>query len=447
MSESVNMRSFEGETILGKYRLLKYLNEGGFGAVFSGSHRAYKLPLREVAIKVGKRPMQDEEARTLFRDALAVVEVTEAAPDEHLRERFVRVYDAGRCPEGGPLAGHPYVVMELVGGGSIRTCLRAGPLTLTRADAYFVQMLEAVAFMHRGLGLADGTGRAIIHRDIKPDNVLVDRRDQGGDVVKMTDFGLAVKVDSLLGWTQSGGDLAYLPPESFSHDICSPQSDIYMLALVFYEMITGRSPFAQVGSHLQGTDEEKRDELRKLHLAAREKETFPFLGQHPEMKRRPAMKSVILRALAFEDDARTVNRPGEPNDAQDLLEAWTRAKKEGMPPPREEPWEMVKRLTTAAEREFAALKSEAGMRLLEQAMRANRDQVSDPMAVGRTYLLMVTELLRQGDLDGAKQAASEGYRRRRCCSTCKAMAAYVRTTNARLAIRYDSEARNCEDQE
>jgi hypothetical protein len=440
-SMALNMRDYVGQTVMGRYRLIRYLSEGGFGAVYQASHEAYELQLREVAVKLGKRPMEDREARDIFRDALEMVRVAEYTADPLLRQKFVRVYDAGRCPDTGPLAGHPFVAMEFVHGGSIRTCLRAGAFPLKRAVNYFDQMLDAVAFMHTGIAGPDGSPRPLIHRDIKPDNVLVERRSDGGDVVKMTDFGLAVEVDALLGWTHSSGDLAYLPPESFTHNICSPQSDVYMLALVFYEMITGHSPFAEVGCHLREEDNEKATRVRDIHQQARKHETFALLEQHEELKcgENRALASVIRAALA----QKMSDRPFL--NASQFKEAWHAAKfGTGAPAVEKPPWVLVEELTDEAGQCAVAMNRTQGRDCINRAMGINRT-LADRMQVGRTYLLMTRWLLQDGDHAEAGKVAAEGYRRRRCRSTCEAMAAYYQAVNPKMAVRYSSEAGRCGD--
>ena len=435
------MRSLEGRVIAGKYRLIQHLGEGGFGAVYRASHVAYELELREVAIKLAKRPMELHEARSTFSDALVMARVKGAADNDALRQHFVTVHDAGLCPQGGELAGHPYVVMELVEGGSLRDCLKAGPFPLRRAVRYFDQTLEALAFMHKGVPGPDGTPHVILHRDIKPDNILVVRRSEGEDLVKLTDFGLAIEVGNLLGWAQSGGDLAYLAPESFSRNICSPQSDIYMLALVFYEMLTKQGPFLEVGAHLRGPQEENHDELRRIHVIARQQEKFALLEQHPEIQKRPAIGEVIRQVLAFDMNARPYR------NACELLDAWREAKAGEMTARPERPWQTVSRLAGEAQQCLDGQDDERALTLLRQAMEINRDphRVPDPMVVGDTYLMMVNRLLREGRPEDAGRLAFEGYRRRKCRSTCKAMARYHSAVNPALASRFEREAQDCED--
>lgn len=440
------MRAFVGAVIANRYRLEQFLDEGAFGAVFRATHLAYGAPLREVAIKIAKRPMTESEAQRAFGEALLMAKVADTTADAALREHFVTVYDAGRCPDGGPLANHPFLVVELAPEGSLKSCLRSGPFPLTRAATYFDQILRAVALMHSEVA-GDGRRRQpIAHRDLKPSNVLVVRSGQSPDLLKIADFGLAVEMDSLLGWVESGGDLAYLAPESFTLGVCSLQSDVYMLGLVFYEMLTGQNPFAEVGVHLRGADEEKRDELRRLHLAARQAEKFALLESHEEIRHCPQLGQVIRTALQLDPGARMYTNAGQ------MLAAWERARGGGQVTPTErplQPWDLARRLIGEAEACFAVKDWERGDGLLREAMEINRDrsQVPDRMAVGRGYLLMVERLLKQGATVEAGRLANEGYHRRRCGSTCKAMERYYVALNPVLARGFQQEANQCIDRE
>jgi serine/threonine-protein kinase len=442
MSNDVHMRSFEGATIIDRYRLEKFLDEGAFGAVFRATHLVYGVELREVAVKLAKRPMSDGEAGQFFSDALLMARVVDMAMDATLRQHFVTVHDAGRCT-GGDLADHPYLVMELVDSGSLADCLHRRAFPLTRAVEYFDQILKAVAYMHSSVAAGGRRRQAIAHRDLKPSNILVVQREGAPDVLKITDFGLAVEVDSLLGWVESGGDLAYLAPESFSRGICSPQSDVYMLGLVFYEMLTGKNPFAEVGTHLRGADEADRAELRRLHLAARQIERFAEFDNHVELRRRPELIRVLRPAL----EADPGTRPYQ--NAIEMRAAWEQAKAGVSVAKVEQPWDIVKRLTAEAQQCIAVGDRERGAMLLREAMEINQDALRIPaaMVVGRCYLLMVEHLLKQGDKPASGRLANEGYQRRRCRSTCLALARYYEAEGSPLAALFEMEAAQFPDQE
>jgi hypothetical protein len=294
--------------------------------------------------------------------------------------------------------------------------------------------------MHQPVERPDGTRQPIIHRDIKPDNILVCRDETGSPEVKLADFGCAVEIDTLLGWAQSGGDLAYLAPESFLDEVNSPRSDVYMLALVFYEMMAGRNPFLEVGRHLRGDTEENRLELCRLHLAARLNERFPCLDSHEELRCRPELAEVIRSALRADAHSRPFRNAGE------FRQAWSEAQG-GAAPAEERPWEIASRLAAEADQCYRMADANRGDQLLHQALELNRQvgSIPDHLMVGAVYLLAVKRRIAEDKLDEAGRLANEGYARRRCRSTILAMAAYCATRNPRLARDFEEKARGCED--
>jgi serine/threonine protein kinase len=444
VTNAIDLRPFKGIVVDGRYRLDEFLDQGSFGGVFRASQIAYGVEFRQVAIKIAKRPMTDREARRVFGDALVMARMSDAAPDTTLRQHFVAVHDASRFPESGPLGGHPYVVMEFVEAGSLAGLLRRGPFPLKRAIEYFDQILRAVAFMHD-----PSSGAPVTHRDLKPANILVSRRAGVPDLLKVSDFGLAIEVDRLLGWVESGGDLSYLAPESFSHNVCSPQSDVYMLGLIFYEMIAGRSPFAEVGAHLRGGDEENHDEIRRLHLSARQLERFPMLASNVELKRVPALAQTIRLALQLDRSQRPYT------NAVALLAAWNAARR-GEGPIGDRPesaWEAVRRLSTQAEQCFGVGDITKGEEYLREALaiNGNRTRVPDTMLVGHPYVLMVQRLIDRSRspgeahdaarlLEEACTLAYEAYRRRKTQSTCLAVAKYWEAIGSPTAAGFMEEA-------
>ena len=188
-------------------------------------------------------------------------------------------------------------------------------------------------------------------------------------------------------------------------------------------------------------------ELRRLHLAARQKEPFAHLEHHTEIKQMPNLGKVIRMALAADMNTRAYR------NAREFLTAWEKAKGEGNGDPLAGPypWETVRRLTQEARQCFAVGDNERGEILLCQAMEINRDsrRVPDPMVVGEVYLLTVERLLKGGQVEKAERVASEGLQRKPCRSTYEAVARYYEAlgSNAALPLRFLQMARECPDEE
>ena len=203
-------------TPFGRYQLIELLGRGGMGEVW----RAYDSEIdRVVALKMLLPHLtEDPEFEKRFRR-----EVRAAArlDDRHV----VPIYDVGE------IDGRLYVTMRLIAGTDLNTLLDAGPLDPQRA----VKIIEQIA---AALHNAHVTG--LVHRDVKPSNILLDEN----DFAYLIDFGIARTAED--GVTQTGaaiGTWAYMAPERFSTDEIHPSSDIYALACVLYECVTGQQPF------------------------------------------------------------------------------------------------------------------------------------------------------------------------------------------------------------
>jgi serine/threonine protein kinase len=197
-------------------------------------YRAKHLRLNEdIAIKViDKKFVSDAGAVERFnREARA------AAKLRH--PNVIDIRDIDQTPEPDV---RPYIVMELVDGKSLKTVLRdEGRLALDRAVTLMVEMCKAVSFAHR---------QGVIHRDIKPDNIMVIQRDgEAGESVKVLDFGLAKMRESeeQPSITHVGtlmGTPFYMSPEQCRGEELDARSDVYSLATVLYEIISGAPPFS-----------------------------------------------------------------------------------------------------------------------------------------------------------------------------------------------------------
>jgi eukaryotic-like serine/threonine-protein kinase len=213
--------------LIGPYKLLEQIGEGGFGLVFMAEQQR---PVRRiVALKVLKPGMDTRQVVARFeaeRQALAIMD----------HPNIARVLDAGETE-----SGRPYFVMELVKGVRITQYCDAHRLTLRERLALFATVCQAVQHAHQ---------KGIIHRDLKPSNVLVAAYDDR-PVVKVIDFGVAKALGQRLteqtlvtGFGNIVGTLEYMSPEqaAFNALDVDTRSDIYSLGVLLYEILTGSTP-------------------------------------------------------------------------------------------------------------------------------------------------------------------------------------------------------------
>jgi eukaryotic-like serine/threonine-protein kinase len=195
------------------YTGVKALGSGGFGDVVLARHDASGTL---VAIKYLRRELlADPEFAAMFRGE---AEVLASVADPNV----VRLYEYVQSPAGAA------IVMELIEGVSLREILaRQGK---TSAEAALVVLQGSL------LGLAAAHRRGVVHRDYKPENVLVN----GQGASKLTDFGIAARAGDR---AMAAGTLAYAPPEQFGGGPASPSGDVYAATATFYECLTGRPPF------------------------------------------------------------------------------------------------------------------------------------------------------------------------------------------------------------
>jgi serine/threonine protein kinase len=224
------------ETQIGPYKLLEQIGEGGMGAVWLAEQRE---PVRRlVALKVVKAGMDSASVLARFeaeRQALALME----------HPHIAKVFDGGTTA-----GGRPFFVMELVKGTPITTYCDEQRLTPRQRLELFVPVCQAIQHAHQ---------KGIIHRDVKPSNVLVAPYD-GKPVVKVIDFGLAKAAGQRLtertlftGFGAVVGTLGYMSPEqaALNNEDIDTRSDIYSLGVLLYELLTGTTPLTR--QHLQQT--------------------------------------------------------------------------------------------------------------------------------------------------------------------------------------------------
>jgi serine/threonine protein kinase len=214
-----------GSVIADRYHVIKKLGEGGMGRVYLAEQ--VKMG-RMSAVKVmNRRLAQDPDAISRFNR-----EAANASRISH--QNVAQVYDFGETSEG-----LIYLAMEFVEGEPLTDILRRdGALPPLRAAEIVRQSAEALAVAH---------DMGIVHRDLKPDNIMITGARDGGDLVKVVDFGIAKAMNvEAQKVTRTGlivGTPEYMSPEQIAGDPLDGRSDIYSLALVAFNILTGRLPF------------------------------------------------------------------------------------------------------------------------------------------------------------------------------------------------------------
>ncbi len=250
-----------GNVLVNRYEIRRKIGEGGMGTVVEAWDRRLE---RKVAIKLLHAHLGDDEdfARRFER------EVAIAKDLEH--NNTVRIYDYGSTE-----AGVRFLVMEYLEGTSFREEIDKGPMTLRRVVGLGTQLLD---------GLAEAHAMNVVHRDLKPGNILLSKGRRGRVGVKILDFGIARSLDaSRTSITEPGaffGTAQYTAPEIFEDGQVSKQSDIYACGLILLEMLFGRPVF----------DVERLPQLLQHHIHT-EVVLPPTLNRH-------ALGPILRRAVS-----------------------------------------------------------------------------------------------------------------------------------------------------
>jgi serine/threonine-protein kinase len=211
-----------GTLLAGRYVLEDVIGEGGMATVYRARH---KLVDRPCAVKIlAPHFAADQVVRERFR--------REAKSAQKLSHpNIIEIFDQGETDDHTA-----YMVMELLRGQSLADLIAQGPVETNRALGIMIQM---------GRGIARAHDFEVIHRDLKPENIFVCRRDDGGDLVKLLDFGIArSRSDSrLTGAGELFGTPQYMAPERITSGETGPSVDLYALGIIFFEMVTGQLPF------------------------------------------------------------------------------------------------------------------------------------------------------------------------------------------------------------
>jgi len=208
-----------GKRISGRYKIIRMIGGGGMANVYLARDMILD---RDVAVKILRMDFSndDEFIKRFHREAQSATSLT--------HQNIVSIYDVGEED------GIYYIVMEYVDGMTLKQYIQAfSPIPVEKALDIMTQITSALALAHQN---------HIVHRDIKPHNVLIDHEDN----VKITDFGIAMAL-SATSITQTNsvlGSVHYLSPEQARGGMANKKSDIYSLGIVMFELLTGRLPFS-----------------------------------------------------------------------------------------------------------------------------------------------------------------------------------------------------------
>ena len=328
---------------LDRYQVEGLLGRGGMGVVYRARHlhldTACALKLMRVEdAEIARRMLQEARRQSRLRHPNVV-----GVSDFFLHD------------------GAPVIVMELVEGGSLRAALRAGPLPLERADALAEGLLA-------GVGAAHAAG--LVHRDVKPDNVLLEpgpaAAGGGAWTPRLTDFGL-VKAVAAPGRSRVVGTPGYMAPEQYlDPEAVDARADLYSVGVVLYEALTGRrlSDAESFGEHLQAAHTGGHDDPRALR---------------PDLPAR--MAAALAAALEPEPERRVESAPS-------LLAIW-RGERASAPPP-----------TNLPARSDAFVGRAAALAALAAALDAGPVTVLGPAGVGKTRLVQRFAADRRVDYPG-----------------------------------------------
>ncbi|HEV2812757.1 MAG TPA: serine/threonine-protein kinase, partial [Solirubrobacteraceae bacterium] len=280
----------QGELVLDRYRLLRRLGAGGFGTVWLAHDQRLDRP---VAVK--KVPLEGGESPRAEREALAAARLSHPG--------IVALYEAGRDDTAY------YLVSELVRGRTLGELEREGALSDLDVLRIGVALCDALEHAH---------ARGVIHRDVKPANVMVpEAAEEGAGVAKLTDFGIARLADAA-ALTRTGdvvGTIAYMAPEQAEGGRITTAVDLYALALVLYEALSGTNPVRadgaaatarRVGMRLPPLRRLRRDLPRAVTDAL-----DAALDPDPEARGEVAeLRAALAAAEPYVDDEPGVVEPG-----------------------------------------------------------------------------------------------------------------------------------------
>lgn len=269
-----------GEIVGDRYRIDEVVGAGGMATVYKAFDQTLE---RDVAVKVMRREVVKEadQLERFRREARAAAKLNHA--------HIVTVIDAGEENS------RPYIVFEYVPGETLKQRIRAdGPVPITEAVAYAIEIGSALVAAHAA---------GLVHRDVKPQNVLLDSHGHA----KVADFGIARELEASDGLTKTGrvlGTTDYVSPEQAMGEDVTGQSDVYSLGIVLYEMLTGEVPF-KGENHVAVAMKHVKDQLPDIQ------------EKRPEVSN--ALAAVIEKMTAKEPVDRYLTAASAVSDLEDVL--------------------------------------------------------------------------------------------------------------------------------
>jgi len=260
-----------GTTVAGRYLIEAVIGEGGMATVYSARHRLVDRPC---AIKImNPNFAKNEVIKERFR--------REAKAAQKLAHpNIIEIFDQGEIPEGGV-----YLVMELLRGVTVADLLDRGRIPLGRTLSIGIQITRALARAH---------DLEVIHRDLKPENLFVAMRDNGEDLVKILDFGIARSMQDarLTGAGEVFGTPQYMAPERITSIDAGPSADLYAFGVILYEMLTGQLPF-------------DAPDVTTFFIKHLKEPPAPMRTHAPDLP--PALERLVLELLAKDPKDRPVD--------------------------------------------------------------------------------------------------------------------------------------------
>ncbi|MBJ7353893.1 MAG: serine/threonine protein kinase [Thermoleophilaceae bacterium] len=269
-----------GEIVGDRYKIEEVVGAGGMATVYKAFDQTLE---RAVAVKVMRREVVKEadQLERFRREARAAAKLSHA--------HIVTVIDAGEEN------GRPYIVFEYVPGETLKQRIKSeGPLPITESVAYAIEIGSALVAAHAA---------GLVHRDVKPQNVLLDTQGHA----KVADFGIARELEASDGLTKTGrvlGTTDYVSPEQAMGEDVTGQSDVYSLGIVLYEMLTGDVPF-KGENHVAVAMKHVKDQLPDIQV------------KRPEVSN--ALAAVIEKMTEKEPVDRYLTAASAVSDLEDVL--------------------------------------------------------------------------------------------------------------------------------